>query len=50
MSRAPRTVALEPANGAEVARVVVLPDGTGYLKSDDLAPLDARAHVPAVGA
>jgi anti-sigma-K factor RskA len=37
-----RTVALEPANGAEVARVVVLPDGTGYLKSDGLAPLDAR--------
>jgi len=36
-----RKVALVPANGAEVARVVLLPDGTGYLKSDRMAPLDA---------
>ena len=42
MSRAP-AVALKPAHGAEVARVVLLPDGSGYLKSDGLAPLDA-AH------
>ncbi|HEY5171508.1 MAG TPA: anti-sigma factor [Acidimicrobiia bacterium] len=38
-----RQVALVPAHGAEVARVVLLPDGSGYLKSDGLAPLDA-AH------
>jgi anti-sigma-K factor RskA len=37
-----RTVSLEQPNGAEAARVVVLPDGTGYLKSDHLAPLDAQ--------
>jgi anti-sigma-K factor RskA len=36
-----RKVALAPASGAEVARVVLLPDGTGYLKSDRMAPLDA---------
>jgi len=37
-----RKVALAPANGAEVARVVLLPDGSGYLKSDGLAQLDAQ--------
>jgi anti-sigma-K factor RskA len=36
-----RTAALVPSNGAEVARVVLLPDGSGYLKNDGLAPLDA---------
>jgi anti-sigma-K factor RskA len=36
-----REVALMPAQGAEVARVVLLPDGSGYLKSDGLAPLGA---------
>jgi anti-sigma-K factor RskA len=37
-----RKVALRPANGGEVARVVFLPDGTGYLKTDAMAPLDAE--------
>ena len=37
-----RQVSLAPANGAEVARVVLLPDGTGYLKNDGLARLDAK--------
>jgi anti-sigma-K factor RskA len=37
-----RQVALTPAQGAEVARVVLLPDGSGYLKNDGLAPLDAE--------
>ena len=36
-----RQVSLTPSNGAEVARVVLLPDGTGYLKNDGLARLDA---------
>ena len=36
-----RKVSLAPANGAEVARLVLLPDGTGYLKSDRMAALDA---------
>jgi anti-sigma-K factor RskA len=36
-----RQVALMPSQGAEVARVVILPDGNGYLKSDGLAHLDA---------
>ncbi len=36
-----RSAALAPANGAEVARVVLLPDGSGYLKTDKLATLDA---------
>jgi anti-sigma-K factor RskA len=36
-----REVALMPARGAEVARLVLLPDGSGYLKNDGLAPLDA---------
>lgn len=35
-----RTVALVPSNGVEVARVVLLPDGSGYLKNDGLARLD----------
>ncbi|MDQ1521692.1 MAG: hypothetical protein QOI55_2765, partial [Actinomycetota bacterium] len=30
------------ANGASLARVVVLPDGTGYLVNDNLAPLDGK--------
>ena len=37
-----RQVALMPAKGAEVARLVLLPDGSGYVKSDGLAPLDAE--------
>jgi hypothetical protein len=37
-----RKLALAPANGGAVARVVLLPDGSGYLKNDRLAPLDAR--------
>ena len=37
-----RQVSLTPPNGAEVARVVLLPDGTGYLKNDGLARLDAE--------
>jgi Anti-sigma-K factor rskA len=36
-----RKVALTPAKGAEVARVVLLPDGSGYLKSDRMAQLDS---------
>ena len=32
---------MTPAKGAEVARVVLLPDGSGYLKSDRMAQLDA---------
>lgn len=38
-----REVALMPSKGGEVARLVLLPDGTGYLKNDGLAQLDA-AH------
>jgi hypothetical protein len=37
-----RQLALAPAHGAEVARVVLLPDGSGYLKNDGLARLDAE--------
>jgi anti-sigma-K factor RskA len=36
-----RQASLIPSKGAEVARVVILPDGNGYLKSDGLAQLDA---------
>jgi anti-sigma-K factor RskA len=36
-----RKVALAPAGGPEVARVVLLRDGTGYIRNDGLAPLDA---------
>ncbi len=32
-----RTVGLESASGATLARVVLLPDGTGYLRGDRLA-------------
>ncbi len=32
-------VSLKQANGTEVARVVLLPDGTGYLKNDSMQPL-----------
>ena len=42
MPPAPAQVALVPAHGAEVARVVLLPDGTGYLKNDGLAPARRR--------
>jgi hypothetical protein len=35
-----RQVALTPGDGAEVARLVLLPDGTGYLVNDALAPLE----------
>ena len=34
-----REVALAPANGVEVARIVLLPDGTGYLKNDGMKEL-----------
>jgi anti-sigma-K factor RskA len=34
-----REVALAPANGVEVARIVLLPDGTGFLKNDGMKPL-----------
>ena len=37
-----RKLALAPTNGAEVARVVLLPDGSGYLKNDHLARLDTE--------
>jgi hypothetical protein len=37
-----RSASLSPPNGAEVARIVLLPDGSGYLKSDKLSQLDAR--------
>lgn len=35
-----RQVALMPSEGAEVARVVLLPDGSGYVKNDGLERLD----------
>ena len=41
VSRAPRSSRWRPPDGADVARVVLLPDGSGYLKNDGLAPLDA---------
>lgn len=34
-----REVALTAGSGASLARVVLLPDGTGYLRGDHLAPL-----------
>jgi anti-sigma-K factor RskA len=34
-----RELALAPRSGSEVARLVLLPDGTGYLVNDDLSPL-----------
>ncbi len=34
-----REVALAPANGVEVARIVLLPDGTGFLQNDGMTPL-----------
>jgi len=36
-----REVALAPANGVEVARIVLLQDGTGYLRNDGMKPLPA---------
>jgi anti-sigma-K factor RskA len=36
-----KKLSLSPAGGAEVARVVLLPDGSGYLKNDAMADLDA---------
>ena len=37
-----RKVALLQSSGGTVARVVILPDGSGYLRSDNMAPLDAQ--------
>jgi anti-sigma-K factor RskA len=37
-----RQVAFMQTGGAEVARLVLLPDGSGYLKNDGLVPLDAQ--------
>ena len=34
-----RQIALAPANGVEVARIVLLPDGSGYLKNDGMNAL-----------
>jgi hypothetical protein len=34
-----RAAGLSSATGATLARVVLLPDGTGYLRGDDLEPL-----------
>jgi hypothetical protein len=34
-----RAAGLESSTGATLARVVLLPDGTGYLRGDDLQPL-----------
>jgi anti-sigma-K factor RskA len=34
-----RETGLQASNGATLARVVLLPDGTGYLRGDDLRPL-----------
>jgi hypothetical protein len=34
-----RQVALAPENGVDVARIVLLPDGTGFLKNDGMKPL-----------
>jgi len=34
-----RQISLAPTNGAEVARVVLLPDGTGYLRNDAMKSL-----------
>jgi anti-sigma-K factor RskA len=36
-----RAVGLESSTGARLARVVLLPDGSGYLRGDDLKPLSA---------
>ena len=33
------SIALAPTNGVEVARVVLLPDGSGYLKNDNMKTL-----------
>ena len=37
-----REVGLQSGSGATLARVVLLPDGTGYLRGDHLAPLPAN--------
>ncbi|MGO9876028.1 MAG: anti-sigma factor domain-containing protein [Acidimicrobiia bacterium] len=37
-----REVGLESGSGATLARVVLLPDGSGYLRGDDLTPLSPR--------
>jgi hypothetical protein len=34
-----REIPLKHTNGAEVARIVLLPDGTGYLKNDSMQAL-----------
>ncbi len=36
-----RVVGLKGGSGATLARIVLLPDGTGYMRGDDLAPLGA---------
>jgi len=36
-----REVGLQSSDGATLARVVLLPDGTGYLRGDDLQPLSS---------
>jgi anti-sigma-K factor RskA len=36
-----RTIGLQSGTGATLARVVLLPDGTGYLRGDHLEPLPA---------
>ena len=36
-----KKLSLAPKNGAEVARIVLLPDGNGYLKNDGMTRLDA---------
>src|SRR4051812_18904671 len=41
-SNGSRLVALSPDAGRELARIVVLPDGSGYLKNDRMARLDDR--------
>ena len=44
-----REVGLTAGSGATLARVVLLPDGTGYLRGDHLAPFSVGSDLPAVG-
>ena len=48
--RRPRRSALQSSTGATLARVVLLPDGTGYLRGDEPEAAARRQDVPAVGA
>ncbi len=41
-ARGAREVGLESASGTQLARVVLLPDGTGYLRGDRLAALSEK--------